>query len=504
MERKKRKPAVALPVLRLDSCDPVPLFKQIASRIRILIEANDLVSGDRLPSIRTLAGQLGVSPDTVVAAYQLLVDEGWIDNRRGSGHTVADNPLPAPGPKQMTPQKPRAPLPLGDRAQTALEAIQSYHPSDYRSRPFVLYGETMGQIADPEWMKLSSHLSRAPWVKSGWGDPAGDRNLRTVIAERLRQYRGIACDPAQVIVTSGMVHNLSIAAGTLFNRDDTVCIESPSPCIFSHALRFQGVRVRLVDVDREGLLVHGPRGLDAMPGVRGIALSPSSQVPLSVTMPAARREELLGWAAENRCWVLEDGMEDFAWLRGQAIPNLYACGKAPGQVVYMDSFTLQVFPGIRCGYLVVPEQLADAFAGACYLTNRFSSEYWQAVLCQYLSSASYDSYVRKLIKMFRTNREAFEAEACRLLAPYGELVLGDCGVHATLHLDRIPDTVAAQALERADVTVYPLSRFNAGAKPGNGLVLGFGQANPASIRSALSRTASVLETLAKQDHGASP
>lgn len=487
-----RKGAACVHSLPIDRGSAVPAWKQAADGIRSLVRAGTLRAGDRLPSLRSLALSLSVSVDTVQSAYRELEAEGWISAKRGSGFRVEEAKFAAPAPAAAGDAKPAVrPARISSRAEAAREAVRFYRGRSPEPRPFAPYGRTMGEIADPEWLRITSSVSRSPWVASGNGNPAGDPAFRKIIAERLREYRGIACSPEQIVVTSGLVGNLFAAASVLFEEGDAVGVETPAPSVFPRVLRFAGAVPAYLPTDGEGIRF----GEESDPAIRGVFAVPSAQHPLSVTMSPARRRALLAEAARRGAWVLEDGMEDFLWFEGQPQPPLFSEAAPGGPVVYMESFTLQFFPGIRTGFLVAPEELADAFAGARLLSDRASGEEAQRSLCRFMESPAYDAYLRKAKRRFLANREAL-LESADALAAFGRLQVPPCGVHATLYLSEIPDAEASRAAGARGVPVRALSSFDSGGAAVNGLVLGFGSGDPAAVREASRVLLSVLRELA--------
>lgn len=487
-----RKGAACVHAVRIDRESKVPAWKQVSDGIRSLVRAGTLRAGDRLPSLRSLAQSLSVSIDTVQAAYRELEAEGWIAAKRGSGFRVEEARFAAAAPAAAPTAKPAARPPrISSRAEAAREAVRFYRGRSRGSGPFSPYGRTMGDIADPEWLRITSSVSRSPWVASGSANPAGDPAFRKIIAERLREYRGIACSPEQIVVTSGLVGNLFTAASVLFEEGDAVGVETPAPSFFSRVLRFAGAVPVYLPTDGEGIRF----GKDSDPAIRGVFAVPSAQLPLSVTMSPARRRELLAEAARRGAWVLEDGMEDFLWFEGQPLPPLFSEAGPGGPVVYMESFTLQFFAGIRTGFLVAPEGLADAFAGARLLCDRASGEEAQRSLCRFMESPAYDAYLRKAKRRFLANREALLESADEFTA-FGRLQLPPCGVHATLFLSGIADAEAARAAAALGISTRALSSYDSGGAALNGLELGFGSGDPAAVRKACRILLSVLRKLA--------
>ncbi len=471
---------------RIERRSGVPAYRQICSQFRTLLAEGKAAAGEKLPSIRSLALQLGVSPDTVKAAYFELQDEGLIEARRGAGCTVCGSVAKAAPASGLRTARD---LPLSEKALLASEAASYYRARNYVSRPFLCYGETMGYSVEKAWTRISASAARSPWAHTGYSSPKGYLPLREAIAKRLRQYRGILCSPENIVITSGTVQSLSLAASVLFRPGEKLLIESPAPSISSSVLAFCGLSLVPVPVDRDGMDIAP--ALERTPDARGIFTVPASQMPMSVSLSSERRQKMLSWARENNGWIIEDDMDNLAWFEGEPLPPLRAMPGAAPYVVYTDSFTLQFFPGIKLGYAVLPEPFDQAFAGAKLLSDRFSSESTQADMAAFLASEDYDIHLRKLQKLFR-NRFFCLREA--LQKNFGDRVQVSptrCGPHLTVQFDGVSDRTVEQEASEAGITVRALSRFSAAA-PLNGLMLGFGLFEEAALLEAAGKLRKIL------------
>lgn len=237
-------------------------------------------------------------------------------------------------------------------------------------------------------------------------------------------------------------------------------------------LDFAGLRRIPVPVDREGMVFTAPEGV-LKP--KGILVTPASQMPMSVPMADARRAAILRLALDTGAWILEEDTDGVVTLGAKPRFPIRSLPRADEAVIYMESFTLQVFPGLRLAYAVLPEPQAEALAGAKLLTDRFTSESLQAALAEYLESPGSAHHIRKMARDYR-KRFALLRDALRSsLGPLGRVSETEAGPHLALLLDpTIPDTALQAALERDGITARAISSFTDAPAGTNGLLLGFG------------------------------
>lgn len=473
-----------------------PVFLQLVRHVRTQLEQGCIREGDRLPSIRRLAAELGVSPDTVERAYRELCEEGYLTARRGSGFCAA---LP---PEARVPCgiAGRSPAACAERALTpcaraAAEACRSFRPGSVKERPLATYASEMGDCVEKEFTRLAAHFARSPWSHNYYSSPFGLKALRDLVRDHLRRTQGIACESEQIIITSGTVQSLSLAAQVLFEAGDEILLEGPSLGVFADVFAFQGLRRTFVPVDGRGF------GLESVPerslSARGALVTPASQMALSVTMPLERRKALLDWARCTGAWIIEEDTDNLVRLDGTALPPIRSLPGAEDCTLYLDSFTLMFFPGIKLAYMVVPKGYEEAFAGAKLLSDRSCPESTQELLSQFIVSDFFESYRRRLLRRYRS-RFAFTAALCRReLAPFGSLAETKAGPHLTFLLKPgFSDAEVADAAERRGVIVRPLSGFR-GVPPGvSGFNIGYGTFSEEQIREAVGTLRNILESLA--------
>ncbi|MBX9633532.1 MAG: PLP-dependent aminotransferase family protein, partial [Magnetospirillum sp.] len=285
---------MALPPL--DRNSPDSLQRQLALALREAILAGQLPTGSRLPSTRRLAIQLGLGRNTVLAAFEHLLAEGFIQARQGSGTVVAAlPPASPPTPRPERPLSARIAMLMGIEAPRGRGWGETLAPGmpDFTHFPFA------------EWSRL---LARR-WRRPGRDllvpeNAAGHPPLRAAIAEWLGRTRAIRCTPEQVMIVSGSQQALDLAARVLLDPGDMAMVEDPGYGGLKGVLRAAGAQVAPVPVDEQGFDVALAESL--WPQARLAWVTPSHQFPTGVTMPLPRRLALVDWAQRRQGWIIED------------------------------------------------------------------------------------------------------------------------------------------------------------------------------------------------------
>jgi GntR family transcriptional regulator / MocR family aminotransferase len=377
------------------------LRAQLEDQLRDAVRAGRLGPGAALPSSRALARELGVSRGVVVEAYAQLAAEGYLVARQGAPTRVSAAATPGPG---ATPA-------------TAGERPPRY---DFRTgRPDVSLFPRNAWLAS-----LRRALRDAPDARLDYGDPRGAPELRGALARYLGRVRGVACDPERVVVTSGMAQGMAIFARALTAGGvDRMAMEDPSSAPGRAQLVSNGLEIVPIPVDRHGLQTSRLEEAE----VGAAMITPAHQFPLGVVLAPERRAALLDWAAHTGTMVLEDDYD--AEYRYDRQPVGAVQGLAPDLVAYAGSTSKTLAPGLRLGWLVVPDQLLDAVTAAKESDDLGTPVVEQLALADFLERGELDRHLRRTRSIYRARRDALVNALDRHLP--------DCppaGVAAGLHL----------------------------------------------------------------------
>ena len=465
-----------------------PLSRQIYGGLRSAILSGTLRSGERLPSTRDLAEQLGVSRTVVLLAYDQLLAEGFVHGRAGSGTYVAEG-LSTALPKAR-PKAPRNPakLRLSRFGAFAENAAPDFPEKPAKSLPFDFSYRRSPVEGFPldAWQRILLRRARkASVAKHEYGPPAGSDTLREAIAAHLRRARGVVCDASQIIIVNGSQQALDLATRVLMERGDSVAIEDPQYQGAREVFRAAGARLHPVAVDSDGL---DPARLP--PRARLAFVTPSHQFPTGTILSLARRFALLEWARRANAAVIEDDYDGELHYDGQPVEPLQSLD-TEGRVIYVGTFSRTVYPALRIGYLIAPQSLVAPLTSAKWLADRHTPTLEQETLAEFITSGAYERHLH------RARRENAKRRAALLEAIAEHLpnvtVTGDrSGTHIVLwpRGRASEETIIARAAS-VGVGVYGISPY-AIHRRAPGLILGYSRMREHEIREGIRRLGGVL------------
>ena len=521
--KRKRGPASPVVQLVLDPESATPLYRQVYEGLRDAMLSGRLARGARLPSTRALAADLGVARNTVLLAFDQLRSEGYLHGRRGGGtrarDVVPDAMLTVPRSGRTrrasgarvrpagTPSTSRAPRTpsvapqLSTRGHTLVETgtMLIRHPGPHA--PFELGVPAMDAFPMRLWAKLAGRRWRRGDVDLGERDPAGEPALREAIASYVGAARGVRCTAEQVFVLNGAQQALHLVSQVLLDPGDDVWMEEPGYVGARVAFLAAGARTIPVRVDDEGLDVA--EGIRIARSARLAYVTPSHQFPLGVVMSAARRLQLLAWARASGAWIVEDDYDSEFRYTGRPLPclqGLEAEQREPGQhahVLYVGTFSKTLVSGLRLGYMVVPDELVDAFRAARSTVDRHTPTSYQHVLADFIGDGHYFRHIRHVRNLCAERQAALVDAASKRLSGLIDVAPDAAGLHLLGRLaPGINDVAAHEAAMARGIRSWALSKFFLGRPPrGGALVLGYGGFSEARIQHAVGELARVLETL---------
>ena len=463
------------------------LARQLYQALRERILDGRLQRRTRLPASRDLASLLGISRNTVTRAFDQLYAEGYIEGRIGAGTYVAElSGVTRPAPTAATPAQPSV-----SPQSAALQLLQSHHlnpPLSGAPRAFRVGVPAFDLFPFETWARLSARFWRKPSpARLGYGDPAGDLQLRELIAAYLRNSRGLHCDPAQIVVTNGAQQAISLCAQLLVTPGARVAVENPGYRAAGHALAIAGAQLCGVAVDNEGL---NTTALEQIQECRLVYLTPSHQYPTGVTLSLARRLRLLEWAERNNGLIIEDDYDGEYRYSGTPLAPLAALDRQ-GRVLYVGTFCKIAFPALRLGYLVLPPALAEAFAQRRALDMRHSEIGTQAVMAEFIAAGHFQRHIRRMRTAARSRRDALLAGWPDDVPGCAPLTAVEAGLHLCVRVNSLArERELISAAEQAGVELTALSSYwlpHSTSPEGQraGLVLGFAAVAEAQIAQAL-------------------
>ena len=451
--------------LHLTVEEGVGLTQQIYDQIRRAILSGRLPKEARLPSSRELAESLGVARNTVAAAFDHLLAEGYLHARTGVGTFVsADADRAALAPERTS--SPLRPVPLWRSGLPEVPVLDGDPPSyDFRT----------GMPDDslfpyPAWRRHVDAVVRRSAQAAAYADPAGPAMLRAAIARYLGVSRGLTVGPDDLIVTSGVQQAVSLLAQVLVEPGDVVAVEDPG---YSPARRaFQAARATVVPVpvDEQGIVV------DRLPArATAVYVTPAHQFPLGVRMSLARRTALLEWAREADAAVIEDDYDTDFRYGARPIDPLHALDRA-GRVVYVGSFSKSMQPTLRVGYCVAPPAVLEALRRARFVADWHGPTIVQLALAGFIDEGRLAAHVRRMRREYERRRDRIAMVLDRVFRPHLRPIPTAAGLHLAARCEGATHETVAEwlvACEKDGVALQSIGNFAVGdVEPG--IMFGFG------------------------------
>jgi GntR family transcriptional regulator/MocR family aminotransferase len=477
----------------IDRKAPKALHRQIYDAYRTAIVDGSLRPGQRIPSTRVLASELGVSRFPVLNAYAQLLAEGYFESRVGAG-TVISSFLP----DQLTPSGVTGARLAATRSGPRPVARRSSILPSLEGSPWLLgwgaFG--VGQVAFDEfplhvWSNLVARRCRHMDAKSfHYGNQLGSRAFRETIATYLRTARSLHCEAEQVMIVSGSQQALEISARVLLDPGSRVWVEEPGYRLARYVLSLAGCHLVPVPVDMEGLDVAA--GIKRCRKARAALVTPSHQFPLGVTMSASRRLQLLDWAQSTGSWIIEDDYDSEYRYESLPIASLQGLD-ANGRVIYIGTFSKVLFPSLRLGYVVIPSDLVDRFLAIRWAMDLGPPSFYQEVLADFIREGYFARHIRRMRILYRDRRSALVDSIGKELGSMVEVLGSEAGMHLAVTLPNgSRDLEIAARAARQNLWIWPLSPCYVGEVSRPGFILGFGSTAVADIPRAVRELRNLL------------
>lgn len=467
MPRSRTSSAIELLVeLRRD--DPLPLHHQLERELRGAIRAGRLAAETALPSTRVLADQLGLSRGVVVEAYEQLVAEGYLASRPGGATRVCAR-----------------------STAVALE-LAGTEPSPPPRYDFHYGRPDVTQFPRQAWLRsLRRVLNEAPSDRLSYLDQRGAPELREALAVYLNRVRGTAASAERMVVTNGFAQGMGLVTQVVAAEGGTrIAVEEPGQRDTIRAARQSGLEPVPIPVDEAGLVVEALVRANADAAI----VTPAHHFPTGAVMSSERRAALVAWAMDGHRLILEDDYD--AEYRYDREPIGAIQGLAPEQVIYAGSASKTLAPGLRLGWLILPQRLVGATATAKDALDRGSASLEQLAFADFLARGDFDHHLRRMRPVYRARRDALLV-ALRRHLPALRPVGASAGLHVVAWLPAGVDEAAL--IERAaavGVAIDGVSPYYTARRDGpGGLLFGYGTLVETDIDEAVRLIAQALGSI---------
>lgn len=464
----------------LDPARPRETTTILFEQLRDAISSGRLGPGDRLPTSRWLADDLGVARSTVTTVYGRLVAEGVLEARTGTGTFVADHAPRGgrPRPSSRSTVQLRRPVAAGPAA-SGLDGIRI----DLRAgRP------DPGLFPLRAWRRAVRDAVELP--PPSYGHAAGTPVLRAALATWVGRSRGLSATADDVLVTSGAQQAFDLCAQVLVSDGGLVAFEEPGYEPARRAFEHRGARIQPVPVDADGIVVEA---ID--PDVELVFVTPSHQSATGVTMSSDRRRELLEAAYDHDMVIVEDDYDTEYRYVARPLEPLHR-RDTDGRVVYLGSFSKTLSPSLRIGFVIAPRHVIDALTRARAVLDVQPPHLTQTAIANLIVSGEFARHLRRTRPIY-AQRHARVHEHLASLHHAGlshHFRPTNAGLHAMVPLPPGADAAAIAGEMRLRGVLLHTTGADWLGSPEPGLVVGFGLATTEQLDEALAILADVVST----------
>lgn len=450
------------------------LTQQVYERLRQYILNGDLKMDEKLPSTRELATSLGVSRNIILEVYDQLVSEGYLIVRPRSGTFVAPGSL---FQKNI----------IGGHLNTG-ETISNHHQNliDFKAAT-----PAMDHFPRKVWGRLAKDVCfDSPDSIFGYHTSDGLLPLREEISRYIHRTRGVISQPHQVMITSGATQALSLITELLIEKNKSVAVEDPVTDEMRTIFSYAGAELCPIPVDDKGI---NPDFLSQDNPPAFIFVLPSHQFPMGVTLTIQRRIQLIEYARQHNCYIVEDDYDSEFTYEGSPVHSVQ--GLDPERVIYVGTFSKILSPGLRIGYVVLPTELIEPFKKVKWYTDRHHSSLEQLILTRFMKEGHFDRHIRKMKRIYKQRREAL-VSSLKKHFPECVIVGHAAGMHLVVELPKVHiDPSLIHWIKKQGVLIYSVDHYSLVKNTHrNQMVLGYGSQSVDKIEEGVSRLKSAIDS----------
>lgn len=479
--------------IQADRKNAVPVYLQIAHSFSRLIKEGIIKPGQKLPGSRLLAEKLKLNRNTILLAFDELLAEGWAEARPRSGLYVnKELPIVQPHPS-VNPEKnsfEKAGFELSVNSFPEAPEVQHY-PLQFNDG-----------IPDPRLSPLNE-LGReyhrllkksAPLSLFSYSDAKGDPGLRKALSKDLGEHRGLKAGPEQLMISRGSIMAIYLIVQTLIKRGDAIVVGELSYITANICFEQAGARLLRIPVDEKGLNTHTLEKLLETETIRMLYVTSHHHHPTTVTLAPERRIHLYELAKKHRFVILEDDYDfDYHYENKPTLP--IASVDTYGLVVYIGSYSKIIYPGIRIGFIVAPENVIGEMARFRRFLDRQGDHVQERALAGLIQDGSLQRYLRKSKKEYKKRKEYFCQQLKERFKPYLDFTEPEGGMAVWVKFrEQYPLAVVAAACRARGLYLSDGKMYNPPGKNLNACRMGFATMD----REEMAESCGILEEVLKE------
>ncbi|HGL4102645.1 TPA: PLP-dependent aminotransferase family protein [Klebsiella michiganensis] len=425
------------------------IYRQLYKHIKSGIDSGRYSSGDKLPSTRHLATELGISRTSVLNAYNELIATGYLISQKGSGYEVNS-------------------VINTDIINTEKSKKIRLKYKKEKYTPFNTESMDMSFFPAYKMAKIISKVGRKKplsLIYTDQYDKFGSQDLRNEICNYVYEKKGINCSLEQVIITSGSLESFEMCINILTEPGQTVSLEAPCFSTHIYYLKNNGRNVRFLQVDREGACCN-----DISTGTKFVFITPECQYPFGMIMSNERKNDFIQWASDNCGWIIEDDFDSNSVVNNRHEPTIFSYDKNH-RTLYFGNFSQVIERALNIGYIILPKELISFFRKTEYVPK--VSYLPQLIMAEFIKSGDFYRNLLKARKICSEKRHAFVNMLKKYLSVYGNTIENNAGSVVVFILNaKISDATIASSARLKGVNIKILSSIFHDI-PLNGFIFGF-------------------------------
>ncbi len=485
--------------IQFDRQSNKPLYLQLANQIIQLIKNQVLASNTKLPGSRTLAEILHVHRKTIVACYEELALQGWVESIPKKGTFVHHN-LPVLSQKQLQSNtykqlKKTAGFDFYTNQHLLSKTFEKQKSfmylndglSDERLTPMVSIGRIYRGISAKK--KIIDHLT--------YGTTYGNDELRSTLVSYLNISRGLNITKENVLITRGSQMGIWLSSQLLLRKDDIVVVGTTNYISADITFITQNASLYRVEVDENGLLTTELEKLCQKKKIKAVYVTSHHHHPTTVTLSAERRIHLLNLSKQYNFAVIEDDYDyDFNYNHAPILP--LASHDINGNVVYIGSVCKTVAPVFRIGYLIASKAFVDEASKLRGIVDRQGDALLELTFAEFIRSGDLDRHIRKVLKIYKQRRDLF----CKLLKKeFGDMLhfekpKGGMAVWVKLNM-RYSWAMVAEVAKNYHLEIGNWQRYDFAKRQHNSIRIGFATYNEVELYELIYRLKQTMEHIKK-------
>lgn len=449
-----------------DSKSGKAMYIQLAEYIKKEILTGRINTNEKLPSKRKLAKYLGVSLNTIQAAYDQLCAEGYVESQPRKGLFVASIEHDVFMQRSIEKQGP-----ITKVKEVKIKIDFNSGKVDLDHFPYA------------NWRKLTIQSLYEDQAELFYiGNPQGEENLREQIAAQLYASRGVRCSAEQIVIGAGTQSLIGLLS-MIIGNELTYALENPGFHRARIALQDLGIRTIPISLDEDGIDINQLKTSDA----HVVYVTPSHQFPNGMIMPISRRMDLLKWAEEKNAYIIEDDYDGEYRYKGKPIPALQGLSVSEN-VIYLCTFSKSLIPSIRISYMVLPTTLLKKYHDHFIIYKQTVSRLHQETLYRFMKEGYWQTHLNKMRTLYRKKQATLMLAITKYLGGNVTVIGEKSGLHIVLEVKN--NMAEVELIERAmavGVKVYPLSVYYYGETEyvGSRVLIGFGGLTESEISSGI-------------------